>query len=166
MASSNRFGGRGTAAGPRVQVGSAREAETGTIIPAKQQPRGGGQGQLFSHDVPDVDVRGPRQQRVKVGIVRSLGIRGEHRGGDLDVHFGADVGQAPPALALHLPVDAPPPQVLTVAGGLQLPGNRDGANQVQIQTFKCGIVWPKLPNGPHRASLKVPEVNSQHSPLN
>ena len=118
MISSNRFGGRGTTAGSRVQVGSAVQAESGTVFPAEQQAGGSGQGQLFPHNVPDIDVGGALEQRIKVGIIRGLGIRAEDGGIHLDVHFGADVGQASPALALHLTVHAAPPQVFTIAGSL------------------------------------------------
>ena len=118
MISSNRFGGRGTTAGSRVQVGSTSETESGTFFPAEQQAGGSRQGQLFPHNVPDIDVGGALEQRIKVGIIRGLGIRAEDGGIHLDVHFGADVGQASPALALHLTVHVAPPQVFTIAGSL------------------------------------------------
>jgi len=118
MISSNRFGGRGTAAGSRVQVGSAVEAESGTVFPAEQQTGGNGQGQLFPHHIPDVDVRGALEQGIKVGIIRGLGVRAEDGGIHVDVHFGADIDQASPALALHLTVHAAPPQVFTIASSL------------------------------------------------
>jgi hypothetical protein len=53
---SSRFGGRGTAAGSRVQVGSTVETKTGTIIPTEQQVRWSGQGKFLANYVPDIDV--------------------------------------------------------------------------------------------------------------
>jgi hypothetical protein len=166
MISSNRFGGRGTTAESRVQVGSAAQAESGTILPAKQQPGGSGQGQLFPHHIPDIDVGGALEQGIKVGIIRGLRVRAEDGGIYVDVHLRPDIRQATPTLALHLTMHAAPPQVITIPRSLQLPCDRDGPNQMQLQTFESGIVGPKLPHGPDRASLKVPDVNSQHSRLN
>ena len=118
MISSNRFGGRGTTAGSRVQVGSAVQAESGAVFPAEQQAGGSGQGQLFPHHIPDIDVGGALEQGIKVGIIRGLGIRAEDGGIHVDVHFGADIGQASPALALHLTVHAAPPQEFSIPGSL------------------------------------------------
>jgi hypothetical protein len=165
MISSDRFGGRGTTAGSRVQIGSAVEAETGTVLPAQQEARGYGERHLFPDDVPNIDVRRPFQKRVEIGVVSRLGIRAEHRGVDLDVDIGPYSRQAAPAFSLQRSVDMAPPEILSGAGCLQLPGHRHRPAQIEIQSFKGGIVRPKLPHRSHRSPLKVPDVHSQHSRL-
>jgi hypothetical protein len=101
MVSSNRFGGRGTTAGSRVQIGSTGETEAGAILPAEQQTARSGQRKLLPHYVPDVDVRGPLQQRIEVGMVSRFGITAEDRGVDLDIQLGPDLGETAAALAFH-----------------------------------------------------------------
>jgi hypothetical protein len=165
MVSSDRFGGRGTTAGSRVQVGSTAETKAGTLLPAEQQARRGRQGQLLSHDITNVDVRRPLQQGVEVWIVCRLWIGAEDGRIDIDVQLGAYIRQAPPALTMHGSVDVPTPEILIRAGGLQLTRYRNRPNQIQIQSFKGGIVGPKLSHRPHRASLEIPDVDSQHSRL-
>jgi hypothetical protein len=118
MVSSNRFGGRGTTAGSRVQIGSTGETEPGAIFPAEQQARGSSEGKLLPHHVPDVDMRGPLQQRIEVGMVSRLGIAAEDRGVDIDVHVGPDLGETPAALALHHPAYGAAPEILSLAGFL------------------------------------------------
>jgi hypothetical protein len=110
-------------------------------------------------------MRGTLEQRIKVRIIRGLGIRAEDGGIHINVHRGAHVGQTPPALTLHLTVHATAPQVFAVTCRLQLPCYRYGTNQMEVQPFERRIVGPKLPYGPDRASLEVPDVYSQHSRL-
>jgi hypothetical protein len=165
MISSNRFGGRGTTAGSRVQVGSAAQTESGAVIPAEQQASGSSQSQLFPHHISDVDVGGALEQGIKIGVVSRLRIRAEHRRVDVDIDLGADIGQTPPTFTLHGSVQAAPPEVFSIAGGLQLSSDRHRPYQIKIQSFERGIVGLKFPNRPHRASLKVPDVDSQHSRL-
>ena len=166
MISSDRFGGRGTTAGSRVQIGSTGETEPGTGIAAEQEAGWSSQGQLLSHDVPHIDVRCPFQQRVEVGIICRIGIGAEHGCVDVNVDIGPYISQAPPALALHGSVDVPAPEILPCPGGLQLPRYRNRAHQIEVQPLKGGVVGPKLPHRPHRAALKVPDVHTQHSRLN
>jgi hypothetical protein len=163
--SSNRFGGRGATAGSRVQIRSAAQAESGTVIPAEQETGRSGQGQLFPHHIPDVDVGGALEQGVEIRIIRRLRVSAEDGGVHINVHCGTDIGQASPALALHLAMHTAPPQVFTVTSRLQLTGHRHWAYQMQIQTFERGIVGPKLSDRAHGTSLKVPNVDSQHSRL-
>jgi hypothetical protein len=120
MISSDRFGGRGTTAGSRVQIRSACETEPGTRISAEQQARWSSQHQLLSNYVPHVNVGCPFQQWVEVRVIGSLWIAAEHRRVNIDVHLGFDIGQATTALALHYAVKVPPPEILPGAGGLQL----------------------------------------------
>jgi hypothetical protein len=166
MISSDRFGGRGTTAGSRVQIGSTGETEPGTGISAEQQAGGSRKRQLLSYHIPHIDVRGPFQQGVEVGIVGRFRIGAEHGCIDVDVDLGPYISQAPPAFALHGSVDVPAPEILPFARGLQLPCHGDRAYQIQVQPFKGGVVGPKLPHRSNRAPLKLPEVHSQHSRLN
>jgi len=163
--SSNRFGGRGALARSRVQVRSTGETETGTVFPTEQQTGGDGKRQLLPRYVPDVYMRGAFKQRIEVGIVRGFGIGAEDRGIHVDVNVGADLGQAAPALALHDSVKAAPPEVLAMAGGLQLSRHRHRADQIQVQPIERGIVGLQLSHRPNRSPLKVPDVHSQHSRL-
>ena len=165
IGSSNRFGGRGAAAGSGVQVRSTRETKAGTVFPAEQETGGHRQSQLLPRDVPNVDMRRALQQRIGIGVVRGLGIGAEDGGIHVDVQFGANVGKAAPALGLQRTMEAAPPQELTLTGGLKLPGDRYRADQVQIQPLERMVVRLKLPHRPYRAPLQVPDVNSQHSRL-
>ena len=108
---------------------------------------------------------GALQQRIEIRIVRRFGIGAEDGGIHIDVHFGADVGKAATALALHLALELPPPQVLALVCRLKLPCYGNRADQVQIQALERGIVGLKLSHGPDRAPLKIPYVYSQHSRL-
>ena len=166
MISSDRFGGRGTTAGSRVQIGSAIETESGTRIPAEQQAGWSREDQLLSDHVPHIDVRCPFQQRVEVRIVRGLRIGAEDRSVYLDINVGTYIGQASPALALHGTLDPAPPEILSCPGGMQLTSYRNRTYQIEVQPVEGRIVGPKLPHRPHGATLKVPDVHSQHSRLN
>jgi hypothetical protein len=165
MVSSNRFGGRGTTAGSRVQIGSTGGTKPGARFPAQQQVSGSSQGHFLPHHVTDVDVRGPLQQRIEVGIVACLGVTAEHRGININVYYGLHLGEAAPAFPFQDTVDLAPPEIFALAGLLELSGDRHRTDQIQIQPFKRRIVRPKLPDGANRAPLKVPDVDSQHSRL-
>jgi hypothetical protein len=151
--SSNWFGGRGAAAGSRVQVRSTGETEAGTVFPAEQQAGGYRQSQLFPRDVPDVDMRRALQQRIGIGIVHCFRIGAEDGRIHGDVQFGANIGKASPALALHGTVEPAPPQVRPLARHLKLPRYGYRADQVQIQPLERGIVGLKLSHCPDRAPL-------------
>jgi hypothetical protein len=116
--SSDRFGGRGTTAGSRVQIGSTCETQAGTGLPAEQQVGWSRQGQLLPHHVTHIDVRCPFQQGVKVGIVCGLGIGAEHGCVDIDVNISPYISQAPATLTLQCSVDVPSPEILACPGGL------------------------------------------------
>jgi hypothetical protein len=111
-------------------------------------------------------VGGTFQQGIEVRIIRGFGIGAEDGGRHLDVHCGADIRQTAPALTLHFSPQASAPEVFAVTGRLQLAVDRDGAHQMQIQTLESGVVGLQLPNCSHRASMKVPDIHSQHSRLN
>ena len=166
MISSGRLGGRGTTAGSRVQIGSTAQAEPRTIFSAEQQSGRSRQGQLLPHDVTNIDVRRALQEGVEIGVVSRLGIGAEDSSVDFDIYISLDVGQTAATLTLHGSVQLSPPEVLPVAGRLQLPGYRYWPLKVQVQAFECRIVGSKLPYRAHRAALKIPDVNSQHSRLN
>ena len=166
MISSDRFGGRGTTAGSRVEIGSAGETEPGTIFPTQQQASRHSERKLLPYDVPDIDVRRPLQQRVEVGIIGRVGVGAEHRRIDIDIDGGPHVSQAAAALPVHGSVHMPAPEILSRPSRLQLPRHRHRPSQVQIQSFECGIVRPEIPHRTYRAPLKVPDINSQHSRLN
>jgi hypothetical protein len=142
MISSDGFGGRGTTAGTRIQVGATIQTQAGTVLPAQQEPGGRCQGELLANDIADVYVRRPFQQRIEVGVVGRVRISTEHCGIDVDVHISLDIGQASSALAVHGSVDAASPQILSGAGCLQLPGYRYRSHQVEIQSVKGGIIRP------------------------
>jgi hypothetical protein len=165
MVSSNRFGGRGTTAGSRVEIGSTGETEAGTLFPTEEETGRRRQNQLLPHYVPDIDMRGALQQRVEIGIVSRLRVAAEHRRVNIDIHFRPHLGQTAATFAFYLGVDGAAPEIFSFAGFLQLSVYRYRTNQIQIETFKRRIVWPELPNGPYRASLEVPYVDSQHSRL-
>ena len=75
MMSSNRFGGSVTGARPRVQVGSAAGAESGTIVPAEQQVGLSGESQFLPHDHSPTSTAAARSDsEVEVGIVHRVGI--------------------------------------------------------------------------------------------
>ncbi len=165
IGSSNRFGGRGTIARSRVQVRTTVETEAGTVFPTQHQTGGYCQGELLPGYVTYIDVRCSLEQRIKVGVFGRFGVGGEDRGIHVNVNFGTDLGQTTPALTLHETVKAAPPQVLTLAGGLQLPGDRYRTYQLEVEPIERGIVGLELSHGADRTSLKVPNIHSQHSRL-
>src|SRR5215210_8921978 len=118
MISSDRFGGRGTTARSRVQIGSTVETESGTVVPTQQQARRSSERQLFSDHVPDIDVRGAFRQGVKIGIVGRVRVGTENGGLHIDINIGPHVSQAAATFALHGPVHPSPPQVLVGPSGL------------------------------------------------
>ena len=80
------------------------ETETGTVFPAEQEAGGHGQSQFFPSHIPDVDMRGPLQEGIEIGILRRFRIGAEDGRIDIDVQIGAKLGQATPALGLqHAP---------------------------------------------------------------
>ena len=78
----------------------------------------------------------------------------------------SDLGEATPALAAHDAVKIAPPEVFTIAGGLQLPLHRHRSDQVEPQSLEGRILGRELAHRLDRASLEIPDVHSQHSPLN
>jgi hypothetical protein len=89
-----------------------------------------------------IDVRGPLEKRIKIRIIRGFGVGAEDRRVHLDVYLGPDLGQAAAALAFHDAVNTAPPEVLAVAGCLQLALDRHRTDELKIQSFKGGVVRP------------------------
>src|SRR5690242_11701674 len=160
-----RFGGRGTPAWPRVQIGSAGEAQPGTIISAEQQPRWSRERQLFPDHIADVDVSGAFRQRIGVRIVRGFTVSRKDCRVHVDVHGGLHLAQAAATLTFHGAMHAATPEILPTAGCLQLAGYRHWTTQVEIEPVEGRVVRFKLPISSHRTLLKVADVYSQHSRL-
>ena len=76
-----------------------------------------------------------------------------------------NLGEATPAFGLQDAAEAAPPQVLTLAGGLQLPGYRQRTDQLEPQSIERVIVRLKLAYRSYGAPLQVPYIHSQHSRL-
>ena len=165
MVSSNGFGRAVTVTGPRVQVRPALGAESGTVVPAEQQVGVRGQRQLLAHDLGDVYAAGTLGQGIEIGIVSRFRVGREDRRVYVDVHLVEHVGQTATALPPHHAVNATPPEVFPVSGGLQLPRYGHRPDQAEPQPLEDRIVGLELPVGPDGASLKVPDVHSQHSRL-
>lgn len=166
MRSSNRFGGRtATAARPRVQIRPAGGAEAGTVVPAQHEIGVCGERQLLAHDLGDVHAGGTVGQRIEIGIVGGVRVGGEHRGVDVDIHIVQHIREAPAALAAHDSVHVAPPKVLAVPGGLELSRHVNRLGESEPQPLERRIVGWEPPFGPDGTPLKVPNVNSQHSPL-
>jgi hypothetical protein len=165
MMSSDGFGGGAAGARPRVQICSATRAESGTVVPAQQKVTRYCQRQLFADHWRDIDARRPGRQRVKVGIVSGLGVTGEHRRRDVNVHFLEDLAQAPAALAAHHRVNASSPEVLSLAGRLKLAIDEDITHDIEIESLEGRIVSSELPFGTDGTALQVPNIHSQHSRL-
>lgn len=165
MRSSNGFGGGATGAWPRVQVCPTARAESGTIVTAQQKVARGREGQLLTNHRRDVDTRGPGWQRIDLGIVGSRGIGREERTGHVNVHFLEHLGQAPATFPADDRVQGTPPEEFSLAGGLELAGDRNFADEVEPQVLQGGIVRTKLSIRPHGTALQVPNIHSQHSPL-
>ena len=153
-----------TGARARVQVRPARGAESGTVFPTQQQVGLRGECELLAHHFGDVYAGGPLGERIEIGIVGGVGIGGEHRGGHVDVHVVQHLGQAAAALPPDDAMDAPPPEVLSVAGGLQLAGDRHRSTRPSSSPSNAGSSGSS-PLGPDGPSLEVPDVHSQHSRL-
>ena len=124
-----------------------------------------GERQLLAHHRSHVHRRGPLGQRVEIRIVGGFRVGAEHRGVNLDFHFVDHRGETAPALASNHAVEIASPEVLSIAGGLQLALHRHRTDQVQSQPFERRILRRELAYGPDGPSLKVPNVHAQHSPL-
>ena len=57
------------------------------------------------------------------------------------------------------------PEVLALTGGLELAVHHHRSHQLEPQALEGRIVGPELALGPNGASLKVPDIHAQHSPL-
>jgi hypothetical protein len=79
-----------------------------------------GECELFTHHRSHIHRRGPLSQWVEIRIVGGLRVGAEHRGLNRDVHFVDYRGEAAPALASNEAVKIASPEVLSIAGGLQL----------------------------------------------
>ena len=136
MMSSDGFGGGSTGAGPRIQIGSAAGAESGTVLSAQQQVALAGQRYLLANDVTHLHRGGPLGQGIEVGVVGRLGVGREDRGIHLDLDRLADFREAPAALAPHDAVDVTPPQVLAIARSLELAGDVYRPVEAERQPFE------------------------------
>ena len=165
MISSVRVGRCGAPARSRVEIGSAGQTQSGTVVPTEQQAGRSGEYELFADHIPDVDVRRTLGQRIKIRIIRCLRVGTEHCGVNIDVDVSTNFTQATAAVTLQCCVNASAPQIFARPSGLQLPGDRNRRGEVQIESLEGPIVGPKLSNCLHRALLKIPEVYSQHSRL-
>jgi len=125
----------------------------------------GGERQLLAYHRAQVHRRAPLRQRIEIRIVGGLGVVTEDRGVHRDVHLVDDLGEAAPALASNDAVKIASPEVLPIAGGLQLPLHRHRTHQVQPQPLERRILRRELAYGPDGPPLEVPNVHAQHSPL-
>jgi hypothetical protein len=124
-----------------------------------------GECELFTHHRSHIHRRGPLSQWVEIRIVGGFRVGAEHRGIHRDVHFVDHRGEAAPALASHNAVKIASPEVLTIAGGLQLALHRHWTHQIQSQPFECRILRRELAYGLDRPPVEIPNVHAQHSPL-
>jgi hypothetical protein len=165
MMSSRRFGGKVTSARPRVEIGPALRAEAGAVVPTEQQVGLCREGKFLPNHRSDVHRGGPLRQRVEIRIVGGVGIGGENRRVYFDVHFIDHFGETAPALAANHAVEVAAPEILPVPGCLELAVHRHRTDQIEPQPFEGRILGGELAHRPDRASLKVPDIHSQHSPL-
>ena len=111
-----------------------------------------GECELLAHYRADVHGPGPLGQGIEIRIVGGLGVIAEYRGVHLDVYFVDHFGETAPAFASDDAVKITPPEVFSIAGGLQLALYRDRTHQVQSQAFEGRILGRKLSHGPDGAS--------------
>ena len=124
-----------------------------------------GERELLAHHRSHVHRRSPLGQRIEIRIVDGLGVGAEHRGVHRDVHFVDHLDEAAPALAPNDAVKIASPEVLAIAGGLQLTLHRHRTHQIQSQPFESRILRRELAYGPDGPPVEVPNVHAQHSPL-
>ena len=124
-----------------------------------------GERELLAHHRAHVHRRGPLGQRVEIGIVGGFRIGAEHRGLHLDFHFVGHLGKTAPAFAPNHPMEIASPEVLSIAGCLQLTLHRHRTHQIQPQALERRILRRELAHGPDGPPLEVPNVHAQHSPL-
>ena len=124
-----------------------------------------GERELLAHHRSHVHRRGPLGQRIEIRIVDCRRVGAEHRGVHRDVHFVDYLDEAAPALAPNDAVKIASPEVLPVAGGLQLTLHCHRTHQVQSQPFERRILRRELAYGPDGPPVEVPNVHAQHSPL-
>lgn len=124
-----------------------------------------GEREFLAHHCSQVHRRGPLGQRIEIGVVGSFRVGAEHRGVHLHVHFIDHLGETAPALAPNDAVEIASPEVLSIAGRLQLALHRHRTYQVQPQPFEGRILGRELALGPDGPPLKVPNVHAQHSAL-
>jgi hypothetical protein len=165
MMSSNRFGGGATGARPRVQVGPAAGAKACTVVPAEQQVGLGREGKLLAHDKPHIHGGRAIGEEIEIGVVHRVGIGAEHGRVHRHVHLVEHLRQAAAALAADHAVEIASPQVFSYTGGLKLPMYHHRSHQIEPQALEGRIVRRKLSLGANGASLEVPDIHAQHSPL-
>ena len=124
-----------------------------------------GECELLAHHRSHIHRRGPLGQRIEIRIVGGFRIVAEHRRVHGDVHLVDHLGEAAPALASNDAVKIASPEVLPLAGGLQLAVHCHRPHQVQSQPFERWILRRELAHGPDGPPLEVPNVHAQHSPL-
>ena len=107
----------------------------------------GGERELLAHDRAQIHRRGPLGQRIEIRIADGLRVGAEHRGVHRDVHFVDHLDEAAPALASNDAVEIASPEVLAIAGGLQLALHRHRTHQIQSQPFERRILRRELAYG-------------------
>ncbi len=107
-----------------------------------------GECELLAHHRAHVHRRGPLGQWIEIRIVGGFRVIAEHRGVHRDVHFVNHLGEAAPALAPNDAVKIASPEVLAIAGSLQLALHRHRTHQVQSQPFERRIFRRELALGP------------------
>ena len=124
-----------------------------------------GERELLAYHRANVHRRGPLGQRIEIRIVGGFRVDAEHRGVHLDFHFVDHLGETAPAGASNHSVEIASPQVLSIAGRLQLALHCHRTDQVQSQSIERRILRRELAHGPDGPPLEVPNVHAQHSPL-
>ncbi len=151
MISSNRFGGGVTSAWPRVQIRPAPGTEPGAVLTAESEVGlGAGQGQLFAHHIGNIHRPRPLRQWVRLGIVRGIGIAAKDGRWYVYIELGDNLGQASAAGGAEHPLQTAPPEILAIAGSLQLTLDPDRPHQIQPQILERRMVRLQLSIRPDR----------------
>ena len=124
-----------------------------------------GECEFLTHHRSHVHRRGPLSQWIEIRILGGLRIGAEHRGVHRDVQLVDHLDEAAPALAPYDAVKIASPEVLSIAGGLQLALHGHRTHQIQSQPFERRILRREFAHGPDGPPVEVPNVHAQHSPL-
>ena len=161
MRSSVRFGGSRAAARTRIEIGATSGTEACTVLATEWEARNR-ERELFPNGVPYIHSHHWCCKRVHTGVVARIGIGAEQ---DIDVGMDrvTDILEAPAAGSPDPAVQRSAPQKFVASGLLQPPPHLDRSIKFQHQPGEGRISRFQSPDGVHRAPMKIPQIDRQHS---